>query len=534
MAWWLFQNVVITAALAAAVAMICRFSRLGPVARHALWVLVLVKFVTPPLVVWPWAAPDPLGVSRFDAQPSGTVVIAPPPVSILSNAAEAIPSLQLSEPDVVPVRSVSAAIAPDRSIGPIVWPWLLGIWITGGVALLLVETVRLFRLARTLARAEPADAAIIGRVRTLSVELGLRAVPVYQSAGVQSPFVACIGPPRLIWPARLDVNETCIDGLLVHELAHIKRGDHIVGWIELAAGVLWWWNPLFWFVRSALREQAELACDAWVISALPNGRRAYAESLLALSSLHSAPSPSSCTAAVVGVRASNRRVLERRLVMIMKGRAALRLPWAGLLTLVVMAAATLPAWATDAQQPAQAAITAQPAQAQKPKPQPTEVAVAIAEPVKQVPTTVSVRPVIVAQATKPQTVQGRPSVQVARPKVEHQTVIRPKVEHPTLLHQATTVPDRPQQTKFRAWTIAVSKLPEDGQNLVKSFEADRSSIQAEADAKVKARREATVKQLEALQEQYTKAGKLDEAIAIRDYLRSGGPSANEFFAWIKR
>ena len=66
MAWWLFQNVVMTTALAATVWVICRATRIGPVARHALWLLVLVKFVTPPLVVWPWAAPDPLGLAALD------------------------------------------------------------------------------------------------------------------------------------------------------------------------------------------------------------------------------------------------------------------------------------------------------------------------------------------------------------------------------------------------------------------------------------------------------------------------------------
>ena len=68
MAWWIFQNLVVTSVLAGVVALICRFGRIGPVGRHALWVLVLVKFVTPPLVVWPWTAPDPLGVSRIDAR----------------------------------------------------------------------------------------------------------------------------------------------------------------------------------------------------------------------------------------------------------------------------------------------------------------------------------------------------------------------------------------------------------------------------------------------------------------------------------
>ena len=62
MAWWIFQNVVMTTALAAMVLLIGRTARLGPVARHALWVLVLLKFITPPLVQWPWAAPDPLGL----------------------------------------------------------------------------------------------------------------------------------------------------------------------------------------------------------------------------------------------------------------------------------------------------------------------------------------------------------------------------------------------------------------------------------------------------------------------------------------
>src|SRR6187549_2875384 len=65
MAWWIFQNVVITTALAAAVTMIGRSGRIGPVAKHALWVLVLLKFITPPIVVWPWAAPDPLGLAAM-------------------------------------------------------------------------------------------------------------------------------------------------------------------------------------------------------------------------------------------------------------------------------------------------------------------------------------------------------------------------------------------------------------------------------------------------------------------------------------
>src|SRR5688572_15669663 len=96
MAWWIFQNLVITTVLAAAVALACRAGRIGPVARHALWVLVLVKFVTPPLVVWPWAAPDPFGIAALDASVTDARPASPEelPVSPLVTDSAPIPRTQ--------------------------------------------------------------------------------------------------------------------------------------------------------------------------------------------------------------------------------------------------------------------------------------------------------------------------------------------------------------------------------------------------------------------------------------------------------
>jgi hypothetical protein len=66
-------------------------------------------------------------------------------------------------------------------------------------------------------------------------------------------------------------------------------------------------------------------------------------------------------------------------------------------------------------------------------------------------------------------------------------------------------------------------LPRDGQQLVASFERDVDEIEREVARKIEARRDALVKELQALQDQYTKAGQLDDALVIRDYLRSGPP-----------
>ena len=82
--------------------------------------------------------------------------------------------------------------------------------------------------------------------------------------------------------------------------------------------------------------------------------------------------------------------------------------------------------------------------------------------------------------------------------------------------------------KFYTFNLNKGALPEDGQQLLEGFDADVKAIQEEADQKTEARRAAAIKALESLQDKYAKEGKLDEAVAIRDYLRAGGPGTGPF------
>ena len=190
----------------------------------------------------------------------------------------------------------------------------------------------------------PAPPDLADQVEELSARLGIRTVRTCVIAGMESPAILGLRRPTLLWPAELpaDLPAHSVRGLIVHELAHVKRRDHWVGWLELGAGCLWWWNPLFWYVRHQVRENAELACDAWVVAALPRGgRRAYAEGLLAICefiSRRNAPMPA------VGVNTGGRRFLERRLAMILRENVPLRLPRLGLLSVALLAVMTLPAW----------------------------------------------------------------------------------------------------------------------------------------------------------------------------------------------
>jgi hypothetical protein len=60
---WVAETSLVASILALVALLGGRFRRLGPAARHALWLVVLVKLMTPPLVHWPWSRPWPLPIS---------------------------------------------------------------------------------------------------------------------------------------------------------------------------------------------------------------------------------------------------------------------------------------------------------------------------------------------------------------------------------------------------------------------------------------------------------------------------------------
>src|SRR5205814_1197462 len=52
---WFAETTLVASGLAVVAALAGRVRSIGPTARHALWLVVLIKLVTPPLVCWPWA-----------------------------------------------------------------------------------------------------------------------------------------------------------------------------------------------------------------------------------------------------------------------------------------------------------------------------------------------------------------------------------------------------------------------------------------------------------------------------------------------
>ena len=72
-----------------------------------------------------------------------------------------------------------------------------------------------------------------------------------------------------------------LEVVLLHELAHIRRGDWATQLAAECVRAVYWFNPLIWLACRRLRLESEQACDDAVLTGGIDGA-SYAEHLLAL------------------------------------------------------------------------------------------------------------------------------------------------------------------------------------------------------------------------------------------------------------
>ena len=257
---------------------------------HGLWLLALVRLVTPPIAPVPLVPAWP-GLALVSPASTPTVVSIPPgtPGGIHDQPAAA-PRAAVRLPAAVAIRSFAAPstgpMLPLRS--PSTAPaWRAAAWLSlaaGALTITLLAAWRFSRFGRLLACAQPAPDPVAERTAALAARLGLRRVPPVLLVPARIPPMLWPhrGGPRLLLPTGLlpDLHVDELDTLLAHELAHVRRRDHWVRLVEIAATALFWWYPVAWWARRALRRAEERCCDEWVLRLFPRSAEAYANGLL--------------------------------------------------------------------------------------------------------------------------------------------------------------------------------------------------------------------------------------------------------------
>ncbi|MCA9297125.1 MAG: M56 family metallopeptidase, partial [Phycisphaerales bacterium] len=193
------------------------------------------------------------------------------------------------------------------------------IWMFGSAAVLLMLGVRIARIRSLIAQSAPAPVDVRAMVGRVARSLDITCPEVRMTDQPVTPLVWCGIRPKLILPTGLwkDLDEEARDAVIVHELAHVRRRDHRICWLDLAVACVYWWHPGVWWMRRQIRDDADASCDAWVIALRPRARRAYAQALLNTKSSMNTSGMSLLPAVGLGGSSRHARRLARRITMVM-------------------------------------------------------------------------------------------------------------------------------------------------------------------------------------------------------------------------
>jgi TonB family protein len=276
--------------------------RSSAAARHLLWTAAFAAVLALPF----------LSVSLPDLPVRGTGAILPSAAVFQTTA-----TARTGTPPNRETRAQPSGRQPQPGPWRPDWPlWITIAWIAGAVTL----TGQMIAACVTMSRARRSCAAAPDRALhvEMATALGIRhPVEVLESPAGTMPMTYGVLRPAVFLPVdSTEWDDGLRHAVLLHELAHVRRGDVAAQILARLALAMHWWNPLAWMAwRQFLRER-ERATDDMVLGM---GVRAsdYAGHLLQMARSGNAP-----TLAWAAVAMARRSQLEQRLAAILDARTS--------------------------------------------------------------------------------------------------------------------------------------------------------------------------------------------------------------------
>ena len=163
-------------------------------------------------------------------------------------------------------------------------PWMVAAWSLG----LLLAAGRLaggaLHVRRLRRRSTPAPEPWPDRLARLADRLGVRtSVPLRVVESIDGPMVTGWVRPMVLMPAGMltGLPPNQVEALLVHELAHIRRHDVLVGWLQAMVEAALFFHPAAWWISGRIRRERELCCDDLTVETGAD-TLVYAEALTAV------------------------------------------------------------------------------------------------------------------------------------------------------------------------------------------------------------------------------------------------------------
>ncbi len=323
----------------------------NPHLAHFLWLLVLLKLVTPPILNLPLS----VGFSWYEREVAESAPsVSNPLMPTRSPEATRVNTQPAEQLEVAPVLQsmplgISAArnesgwqVTGERST--LTWQsYAIAAWLCGCLACGLLACVRIWQFHRELQRTAPAGESIQRVAKSVADQLGIKSYPDLRTTdGRLSPMVWPLGrPATVVLPIGLveDLDQQQLRTIVAHEYAHVARRDCWVRWLEVLCTVLYWWHPCLWLARKEIRQAEELCCDALVMRTYSGHTHHFGEALLKVDEFLS-NAAYRCPILVSEMRGAGQ--MKRRIEMIVNEQLPARLPRTVHIALLVSALAILP------------------------------------------------------------------------------------------------------------------------------------------------------------------------------------------------
>ncbi|MHC4626642.1 MAG: M56 family metallopeptidase, partial [Planctomycetota bacterium] len=251
--------------------------RIRAVFRYCMWMLLFAKLVLPAS----FTLPTGIGYWLGDLVPTEFLT------------AESAPQVEEVGPTIIDMPQryfVSETLAANETpaaavkLHSVSWQGLaLLVWL-GGMLALLALLVRRSRFVRGLiAKSRPANDRLLEMLAECRHRIGVRSnVELRLTSKKLSPAVCGLVKPTILMPASIaeKLSRKKLKAVLIHELAHIKRGD---GWVNLLQTILqiaYFYNPLIWLANAMIRRIEEQAVDKMVLVTLMPETKSYSNMLI--------------------------------------------------------------------------------------------------------------------------------------------------------------------------------------------------------------------------------------------------------------
>ena len=235
----------------------------------------------------------------------------------------------------VPINEESVPVVEFNLLNLMCAVWLAGAGLLG--AYVLYNNFRLWRIIKT--QRLTTDQNILELLEDCKSQLGLQTViGVVQTDKIKSPCLFGYLRPRLLLPAGTfeELTMAQIRYVFLHELAHLKRHDILIGWLMAIVQILHWFNPAVWYAMTQISCDRELACDELAMSTLKEDEPIeYGSTLLTFLERFSQKQSYPGMAGI----AENQSLLRRRMSMIAKFKNQ-RTVWLPVLAVMMILFAT--------------------------------------------------------------------------------------------------------------------------------------------------------------------------------------------------